>query len=268
LFGTLSDLEDPFGPARPDTSDRARRLASALAAPLRALVIPDRGVPPLVTAGRFWLPMAIVVVAGLLAAGAVSLRVDPGPAVRAASSGAPGPAAQPAAGGSGAQAPPEEVKTDREIEEEIAKQTAIIRVKLALSAALGTPLQILLLALALFVLGRYVGGKPSARLALAAAAVGALPWAVRSIIAAAAALRQTAIAPSDVDGLVAGGLSSALGNPLLARLVGSADLFSLWSVVLCGFGLSAAAGISRVRGLVAVAIGFVLLLMCCSVGAR
>ena len=262
----LSEQEESFGPARPDSRDRGRRLAAALTAPVVALLFPDRGVPPLVAAGRFRMAMAIVVAAALLAAAAVSLRVDVGPAVRAENSGAPPP---PRDGSAAASAPqPEEVMTDREIEEEIAKRTAVIRVKLALSAALGTPGKILLLALALFLLGRYVGGKPTTQRALAAAAVGALPWAVRSLITAAAALRQEAIGPSDLDSLVAGGLASDAGQSILARLAAGVDLFSLWSVVLCGFGLSAASGIGRLRGLVVVSVGFVLLLLISSIGAR
>jgi hypothetical protein len=98
--------------------------------------------------------------------------------------------------------------------------------------------------------------------------VGALPWAVRSLIAAAAALRQEAIGSSDLHSLVAGGLGGDAGS-ILARLAEGVDLFTLWSVVLCGFGLSAASGIGRVRGLVATTIGFVLvLLLIASTGAR
>ena len=265
-MATLTEQEESFGPALPDARDRGRRLAAALTAPVVALLFPDRGVPPLVSAGRFRLAMAIVVGAALLAAAAVSLRVDVGAAVRAENSGAPPPSSESAAAGAGA--PQAEVKTDREIDEEIAKRTAVIRVKLALSAALATPGKILLLALALFLLGRYVGGKPTTQRALAAAAVGALPWAVRSLISAAAALRQQAIGPSDLDSLVAGSLASDAGQSIVARLAAGVDLFSLWSVVLCGFGLSAASGIGRVRGLVVVSIGFALLLMISSIGAR
>lgn len=262
---TLTEQEESFGPARLDARDRGRRLVAALTAPLVALLFPDRGVPPLVSAGRFRLAMAIVVGAALLSAAAVSLRVDVGAAVRAENAGAPPPPAESSAAGAATQA---EVKTDREIDEEIAKRTAVIRVKLGLSAALATPGKILLLALALFLLGRYVGGKPTTQRALAAAAVGALPWAVRSLIAAAAALRQEAIGPSDLDSLVAGSLASDAGQSIVARLAAGVDLFSLWSVVLCGVGLSAASGIGRVRGLVVVSIGFALLLMISSIGAR
>ncbi|HWM85784.1 MAG TPA: YIP1 family protein [Kofleriaceae bacterium] len=240
-------------------------MASALLAPLVALLFPDRGVPPMVAAGRFRIAMAMVIAAALLAAAAVSVRVDVGPAVRAENAGAPPP---PSAGAPAPEQPMGEAKTDREIDEEIAKRTAVTRVKLGLGAALGTPTRIVLLALALFLLGRYLGGKTTFQRALAAASIGALPWAVRSLIAAAAALRQEGIAPSDLDNLVAGGLSGAVSHPLLARVVGGADLFTLWSVVLCGFGLSAAAGIGRVRSLVAVAIGTALFLLISSIGAR
>ena len=260
----LSRSEESFGPARPDPRARRRRVAAALTAPVAALLFPDRGVPPIVAAGRFHLAMAITIVCALLAAAAISLRIDVGPEVRAASGGDPPP--QAASGGE--SQPVEEIKTDIEVEEEIAKQTAVVRVKVGLAAALGTPAKILLLALGLFVLGRYVGGKPTTQGALAAAAVGSLPWAVRSLIAAAAALRQPAIAPADLDGLVAGGFASALGPSALATVFGGVDLFTLWSVVLCGFGLSAAAGIGRVRSFVAVTIGFALILLLTSIGAR
>lgn len=230
-----------------------------------ALFVPDRGVPRLVAAGRFRLSLGIVVAAALLAAAAISIRLDVAPAVRAESAG--GPPAGAAAPAPQAGDAPVEVKTDREIDEEIAKRTAIVRVKLGLAAALGTPAQVLLLALALFLLGRYVGGKPTTAGALAAAATGALPWAVRSLLAAAAAWRQDAVTPSELGSLVAG-LPMAGGHPILARLAAGVDLFSLWSVLLCGLGLAAAAGISRVRATVAVAIGFALLLMILMVGAR
>jgi Yip1 domain len=261
----LTQPEESFGHARPDPRARKRRALAALTAPLAALLFPDRAVPPIVATGRFRAAMAITIVSALLAAAAIWIRIDVGPEVRAASGGD----LPPQAASTGEDQPVEEVKTDTEVEEEIEKRTAVVRVKVALAAALGTPAKILFLALGLFLLGRYVGGKPTTQGALAAAAVGSLPWAVRSLIAAAAALRQPAIAPADLDGLVAGGFASALGPSALATLLGGVDLFTLWSVVLCGFGLSAAAGIGRVRSFVAVAIGFAFILMLTSMtGAR
>jgi hypothetical protein len=154
------------------------------------------------------------------------------------------------------------MKTDAEIAEEIARRTAVAQVKLALSAALGTPARILLLAVGLLLLGRYVGARPTWRAALSVAAVGALPWAVRSCVVAAAARRQASILPADLDGLVASGLP--LAHPLLARV----DLFALWSLVLCGFGLADATGTGRVRSFAAVSVGFVLFLLVSMAGAR
>jgi len=259
----LTDPEEPFGPARPDAPALPRRIAAAFGALIKALLVPDRGVPPLVAGGRFRLAMAIVVGAALLAGASASARIDVAPAVLAESAGGPPPgSAEQPPGGDG------EERTDREVDEEIAKQTAIFRVKTLFAAGLGTPARILLLAIGLFLIGRYVGGAPSFRRALAAASVGALPWAVRSVIAAAAAWRQHGITPKDLPGLVTSGLPAAVDHPLLGHLVASADLFSLWSVVLCSYGLAAAAGIGRARAAVAVVVGFLLVLLLSTVGAR
>ena len=254
----MREPEDSLEPARPDAGTRVRRAGVALVAQLRALLVPDRGVPPLVSMGRARLSLAIAVVAALLAAAAVSARIDLGPSVRAEM--AKGPQG-PAAGGPGAGQPPGEEKTDRDIAEEIDKRTAILKVKEFLGAGLATPGKIVLLAFGLFLLGRYVGGKPTFQRALAAASVGALPWAVRSLIAAAAVWRQEAIHPDDLGQLVAGGIPLATGNPLLDRMAAGIDVFSLWSLLLCGFGLAAAAGIGRARSFIAVSIGFFLLVL-------
>ena len=231
---------------------------------LAALLWPDRGVAPLVRAGRYKLSMAIVIGAALLAAAAAGARVDMAPVVHAENAGAapppPGgraPAADPAK-------EPKEPKTDTEIEEEIRRQTGVVQVKLALGAALGTPAKILLLAIGLLLLGRYVGVRPRWSAALSTASVAALPWAVRSLIAAAAAWRQPAILPDDLGGLVATGLPAAIAHPLLAGV----DVFSLWSVVLCGFGLADATSTSRVRSFAAVSVGFLLVLLVSMAGAR
>lgn len=264
ILDALTDLHEPFGPARPDSPRRLVRTGAALIAPVAALLVPDRGVPRMVIAGRFRLAMVIVVAAAALAAGAVVARLDVAPTVRAEHAGQ---VAQAGSGNAAASEPIEDT-TDGEIEEEIEKRAAMIQVKVGLAALLGTPARILLLGLALFLLGRYVGGQPSFERALAAGAVGALPWAVRSLIAAAATWRQEMVGPSDLDNLVAGALPVSVDHPLLASLVAGADLFTLWSVILCSFGLAAAAGIGRIRSTIAVVVGFLLLLMVSSAGAR
>ncbi|HEU5058183.1 MAG TPA: Yip1 family protein [Kofleriaceae bacterium] len=251
--------DESFGPARPDRAARLRRTGAALVAHVRALLVPDRGVPPLVSAGRARLALALVVGAALLSAAALSARIDMGPVVRAQNAGGAGGPGGPGGGGGGG-GPPGEAMTDTAIEEEIAKQTAIVEVKAWLDAGLGTPARIIGLAIALLVLGRYVGGKPTFQRALAAASVGALPWAVRSLIEAAALWRQERVVPDDLADLVAAGLPFSPDNPIAARLL-SGDLFSLWSIVLVGFGLSTAAGIGRFKSFATVTVCYLLLVL-------
>lgn len=250
----MTEQEETFGPARPDARALPRRVAAAFGAMIAALLVPDRGVPPLVAGARFRLAMAVAIGAALLAGAAASARIDMAPSVLSQGQGPPG-GGPPAPGAVG------EERTDREIAEETEKQTSIFRVKAMFQAGLGTPATIVLLAIGLYLLGRYVGGKPSFRRALAAASVAALPWAVRSLVAAAAALRQPRVTPEDLPGLVGAGLPVSADHPLLAHAVARADLFSLWSVVLCVFGLAAAASIGRARAAIAVIVGYALVLL-------
>ena len=222
---------------------------------IAALLVPDRGVPPLVAGARYRLAMAIAIGAALLAGMAASARIDMAPSVLSAGMMGPPGGAPPPPGVGG------EDRTDREIAEETDKQTSIFRVKAMFAAGLGTPAKIVLLAIGLYLLGRYIGGKPSFRRALAAASVAALPWAVGSLVAAEATLRQRSVTPGDLPTLVGGGLPIAADHPLLAHAVARADVFSLWSVVLCVFGLAAAASIGRARAAIAVIVGYALVLL-------
>ena len=227
-------------------------------AQLRAHLFPDRGVPVLVSAGRARLSIAIAMVAAMLLAASVSARIDMVPTVRAENAGGPGPGG-PGSGPSGAAAqPPGEDKTDRDIQEEIDKQTAIVRIKAWLRAGLGMPAQIFFPAIALLLLGRFVGGKPTFQRAAAAAAVANLPWAVRAFIEAGVVWSRDRIGPEELDRLVPAELLPLPDNVLLAPLVAASDLFNLWSLVLAGFGLAAAAGISRARSFIAVTVAYLL----------
>ena len=246
--------------AAASAADRMRRLGVALARPFAALLFPDREVPAAVRSGRYRFAMAIVIASALASAIAIGIRIDVTRDVLAqnAGPGGGGPGAQPAGG----PMQPPEPKSDREIDEEIAKQTDVVRVKLGLQAALGTPALILALGLGLFALGRYVGGKPSVRSTIIVATHAALPWAVRSVIAAAAAWRQPVVLPDQIDKLVSPGWFGFVPvNPILAKLATGVDIFTLWSVVIAGFGLAAAANIRRTKSFVVVAIGFVLYLL-------
>lgn len=238
---------------------RLRRAGAAILAQFRALLVPDRGVPPLVSMGRARLSIAIALAAALLSAAAISARIDVAPAVRAEM--ARGPQGPKPPGGPAAE-PPGEDKTDRDIADEIEKRTAILEVKAWLRAALGTPGQIVGFAIALLLLGRFVGGKPTFQRALAASAIASLPFAVHSLIEAAVTWRQDRIGPEDVHQLVASHLIPLPhDNPLVARLAAGTDVFSLWSLVLAGFGLAAAAGISRKRSFIAVTVSYLLFVL-------
>ncbi len=212
--------------------------------------------PQAVRAGRYQLAMVIAIVAAGLSALSIGVRLDLRPTVLADDARA----AQREEREHRGKAPAEE-KTDREIDEEIAQKTAVKRVELGAAALLGTPARIVGLAFALFLLGHYVGGKPSLIGTISVASHAALPWAVRSCVLAAAAWNQAAVQPDQIDALVSRGLNVTLPHPVLEKLAGGIDLFTLWSVLIAGFGLAAAAGISRKRSFAAVLAGFAVYLM-------
>lgn len=235
-----------------------RRALRWLASPLKpffVVLVPDRHVGPEVAAGRYGLPLLAVIMCACVAAFALGTRLDVGPEVRAEDAGA---TAMTASNGA-AKAP--EIKTDREIDEAIAKRTAVIRVKLGMEAALATPFRVLALGLALLLLGRFVGGKPTMPRALTVAALASVPGAVRSLLSAVVAWRQPSVVPGEMDALVQFPAVIPHGHPVLERLFTGVDVFTWWSVVILAFGLCAAAELKRTKGFVATAIGFVLFLV-------
>ena len=216
-------------------------------------LLPDRNLPPEVAAGRYGVPLLSVVLCACVAAFALGTRLDVGPSVRADNAGT-------VQADAGPNAKPPELKTDREIDEEIGKRLAVARVKLGLGAALATPLRVLALALALLLLGRFVGGKPTMPRMLTVAAYAAIPGAVRSLMTAVIAWRQPRVFPDELDSLVRFPRVIPDGHPVLARLLADVDLFTWWSVIVVVFGLCAAADLRMRKSIVTVAIGFVLYL--------
>ncbi|MEJ7596295.1 MAG: YIP1 family protein [Kofleriaceae bacterium] len=243
-----SELRRPVG-------SRIRGALRWLAAPLKPFyvaLVPDRNIRIEVGAGRYGLPLLTVMLCAGLAAFALGTRLDVGPAVLADNAGPSGPA--------GAAAPVE-IKSDRQIDEEITQRTAVARVGLGVGAALVTPLRILALGLALLLLGRFIGGKPTMRRSLTAAALAAIPGAVRSLMTAVIAWRRPRVVPDELDALVQFPQVIPDGHPVLAKLFTGIDVFTWWSVVLLAFGLCAAADVRARKGIVALAIGFVLYLL-------
>lgn len=254
---TVGDL-----PARRPAASRIRGALRWLAAPLKpffVVLVPDR-VRPEVIAGRYGLPLLSVVMCACVAAFAVGTRLDVGFAVRAENAGAPPPATTTATAAKSSTKPPD-IKTDREIDEEIAKRAAVARVKLGLGAVLATPLRVLALGLALLLLARFIGGKPTMPRALTVAALAAVPGAVRSLVTALVAWHRPRVFPDELDALVKFPQVIPDGHPVLARLFAGVDVFAWWSVVIVAVGLCAAADLRPRKSIAAVAISFVLYLL-------
>jgi hypothetical protein len=236
---------------------RALRWLASPLKPFFVVLVPDRCVGPEVVAGRYGWPLLSVIICACVAAFSLGTRLDVGPEVRAENAGVA--ATQPT--NSGKAKPPAEIKTDREIDKDIAERTSMVRVKLGLGAALATPLRVLALALALLLLGRFIAGKPTMPRALTVAALASVPGAVRSLITAIVAWHQPSVVPGELDSLVQFPTVLPDGHPVLARLLTGVDVFTWWSVVILAFGLCAAADVRRTKGFVAIAISFVLFLV-------
>jgi hypothetical protein len=255
---TLGELSVTRG-----TASRRRGLLRWLAAPLKpffVVLVPDR-VRPEVVAGRYGLPLLSVVMCACLAAFAVGTRLDVGFDVRAENAGAATATTTTAKNAPKTTAKPQELKTDREIDEEIAKRVAVARVKLGLGAVLVTPLRVLLLGLAMLLLARFVGGKPTMQRSLTVAALAAVPGAVRSLVTALVAWRQPRVFPDELDSLVRFPQIIPDGHPVLARLFAGVDVFTWWSVIILAVGLCAAADLKPRKSITTIAVGFVLYLL-------
>ncbi len=236
---------------------RIRIALQWLVAPLRpflVVLVPTRDVPPEVAAGRYGVPLLTAVLCACVAAYALGTRLDVGPAVRAEDAVATATA-------TATEEKPAEIKTDREIDEAIAKRTTVTRVELGLGAVFATPARVFALGLMLLLLGRFIGGTPTMRRSLAVAALATIPFAVRSLLAASVAWSQPSVLPGDLDTLVQFPHVIPEGHPVLARVFAGVDVFTWWSVVIVAIGMTAAAGVRLRKSSVAIAIGFVLFLL-------
>ena len=237
-----------------------KRVLAWVARPLRPFfvaLVPDRHVGPEVVAGRYGWPLLSVILCACVAAFAIGTRIDVGPQVRAENANAGAPTTKASDG----KTKPAEMKTDREIDDEITQRTAMVRVKLGLGAALGTPFRVLALGLVLLLLGRFIGGKPTMIRSVTVAALASVPGAVRSLVSAVVAWRQQSVVPDEVDSLVRFPHVLPAGHPVLERLLAGVDFFTWWCVLVLAFGFCAATEVKRTKGFIAVAIGFVLYLL-------
>lgn len=240
-------VDDPDAPRSFGT-----RVKRAIAVPgrlLAAMLLPDKGMPHVVARERGGAALVTIVLCAGLAAYVQATRFDTtaqvlqGETMRMQMQGA-------------AQA---EARSDRELGEEIAKTRTMGQVMMGLTAGGWIPLKILLLSLGLFAVGRYVGGRATFTRSFAAMAHASLPIAVKSLAIAVMAWPRSVLTPPDVEQLQKFSQIALVGGPL-ARFA-TVDLFGLWMLVLAGFGLAAAASISKKRAFITVTILYVLALL-------
>jgi len=256
-------LDQPARPEEAENGGRApawRRILRAPVTWLEVLLFPFDALPRVIAAGRFGgVLVAITLCAGLaVAASATRLDMAPGLLAKEAKELK---AAPPQAGqrGQSASAVAQPTQSDREFDESVEKAYAVEVVKMSAGTLL-VPLRLLLLGLLLYVVGRFVGGKPEVRPATALAAYAGLPGAVKSLLAAGAALRQVRLTPEAIPVLVPPPWGAVDGPPLQRLLAGTGP-FALWTVVLLAIGLPHVARIGRGKAYVTVGVCFVLFLL-------
>ena len=232
-----------------------RRIGAGVACVFATLLWPDRAVPRSVSEGRYGAALLAVILTSGLAAAAIGLRIDVTPLVL--------PDFPPPGAGDALGAPKEDsstVMSDRELADKADTRRKIEQVMLGLGAGLGNPVKLFALALGLYLLGRYVGGKPTVRRTMAAATHAALPGAVKSCIVAVAVFRRATIVPAELEAVVLPSTIAPASSPVATRLLAGVDPFLLWSVVLLGLGFATAAQVSRKKAFFSVVVVFLLFL--------
>lgn len=199
---------------------------------LVALVAPDLGMERQARVGGVKLPLLIALACALFAGGALALRVDAGSATLKKLE----------------QAGTLSTLSERQIEDETRTAERMFTVAKVGGALFEAPVGLGLAALATVLLGWFLKGRVKGSAVLPVAAATLLPAAIANLLNGMSALRERAVAP-DATALVPTTLTAiaaSLGHPLAAwgaRLGGAFDLFSLWSALLLGYGVAAAAGI-------------------------
>ncbi|HET9596593.1 MAG TPA: YIP1 family protein [Anaeromyxobacteraceae bacterium] len=221
-------------PPRPST---AETFAGAFVAPARVLAAAAE-------ARRAWPALAASVLAALLFTAALVPRADLEAGAREALDRAPPEVAQK--------------MTPHEVDTALSQGRKLTAVALYAAALAGPPLLAVAAAALLALAFRVAGARAPFRPTLAVVAWGALPLALRDLLALPAVLTRTGIAPAGARLLLPSSLAAlapdapARALPLLEAL----DLFALWSAALVALGMAAVAGTSRTRSAAVVAFLF------------
>ena len=197
-----------------------------------ALLAPDLGMERQARVGGVKLSLIVAMACALFAGGALALRVNASSATLKKLE----------------QAGTLTTMSERQIEDETRNAERLFTVTKLGGALFQAPVGLGLAALATVLLGWFLKGRVRGSAVGPVAAATLLPAAVANLLAGVSTLRHDWIAP-DATALVpttVADIAAALGHPLVgwaAKLGGAFDLFSLWSALLLGFGVAAAAGI-------------------------
>jgi Yip1-like protein len=232
-------LSPEIEPPPPTLAERVRQVLAIPARLLGALFLPDRLMPRIVAREKSGAAVLVVLLSCGLAAFAVGARVNVAPQVLAKID------AELKMAGADAQQ-----KSDREVADDVSNATKVAQVMLGLNAGLFMPLAFLAESIVLLLLGRFVGGTPKFARVVTAVAYAWLPFAVRWLIVAGVAWSSSTLVPGELDNL-----TLTIGAAHVPVLI----FFVLWHLVVLGFGLAAAASISRLRAFTAIGATFMIL---------
>ena len=199
---------------------------------LVALVAPDVGMERQARIGGVKLPLLLAMACALFAGGALALRVN--------ASGATLKKLE--------QAGTLTTMSERQIEDETRNAERLFTVVKVGGALFEAPVGLGLAALATLLMGWFLKGRIKGSAVGPVAAATLLPSAIARLLQGVATLRETSVTP-DAAALVPTNLAdiaASLGHPLVewgVKLGGAFDLFSLWSALLLGYGVAAAASI-------------------------
>lgn len=197
-----------------------------------ALAAPDAGMERQARIGGIRLPLLVATACALFAGGALALRVN-------ASSATLKKLEQ---GGQLA------TMSERQIEDETRNAERLFTVVKVGGALFEAPIGLGLAALGTVLLGWFLKGRVRGSAVLPVAAATLLPQAIANALKGVATLRAPSIAPDGPALLptnladMAASLGHALEGPAV-KLGVAFDLFSLWSALLLGYGVAAAAGV-------------------------
>ncbi len=207
----------------------------ALTLPFKSLVDPVDAVPRAVQGRRWVVPLLLLMASSSVAGAIVAQRVDVQPRVVA-----------------GLRESGElEKKSEREISEAVEQAQRLALVTGVAGGLLAVPLVTLLGALALRFWAWLFGLKTSFGALFSAMATAQLPFVVLRVLTAVVAFKQQVIVEKRVSSLLMTSLSQWLSveGVHAKRLLTAVDFFNLWSVGLLGLGLSAAASLTKTKGL-------------------